>query len=51
MYAGHPLQSKVVDGLELRQEVGHVLEQAMKEASRDAITPKGFDWKLTASVD
>jgi uncharacterized protein (DUF1501 family) len=43
MYAGHPLQSKVADGLELRQEVGHVLEQEMKEASRDAITPKGFE--------
>src|ERR1700756_2915720 len=27
MYAGHPLQAKVIDGLELRQEVGHVLEQ------------------------
>jgi uncharacterized protein (DUF1501 family) len=43
MYAGLALQSKVVDGLELRQEVGHVLEQEMKEASRDAITPKGFE--------
>jgi uncharacterized protein (DUF1501 family) len=43
MYSGHPLQSKVVDGLELRQEVGRALEMQMKEASRDAISPKGFE--------
>jgi uncharacterized protein (DUF1501 family) len=43
MYAGHPLQSKVTDGLELRQEVGRALEMEMKEASRDAISPKGFE--------
>lgn len=43
MYAGQPLQSKVIDGLELRQEVGRALEMEMKEASRDAITPKGFE--------
>jgi uncharacterized protein (DUF1501 family) len=43
MYSGHPLQSKVVDGLELRREVGRALEMEMKEASRDAISPKGFE--------
>jgi len=43
MYSGHPLQSKVIDGLELRQEVGRALEMEMKEASRDAISPKGFE--------
>ncbi|HEY2401180.1 MAG TPA: DUF1501 domain-containing protein [Steroidobacteraceae bacterium] len=43
MYSGHPLQSKVADGLELRQEVGRALEMEMKEASRDAISPKGFE--------
>jgi uncharacterized protein (DUF1501 family) len=43
MYSGHPLQTKVVDGLELRQEVGRALEMQMKEASRDAINPKGFE--------
>jgi uncharacterized protein (DUF1501 family) len=43
MYSDHPLQSKVVDGLELRQEVGRALEMEMKEASRDAISPKGFE--------
>lgn len=43
MYAGHHLQSEVEDGLELRQQVGHVMEEEMKEASRDAITPKGFE--------
>jgi uncharacterized protein (DUF1501 family) len=43
MYAGHPLQPKIIDGLELRQEVGRALEMEMKEASRDAISPKGFE--------
>lgn len=43
MYAGHHLQPEVEDGLELRQEVGRVMAQEMKEASRDAITPKGFE--------
>jgi uncharacterized protein (DUF1501 family) len=43
MYAGHPLQSKVIDGLELRQEVGRALEMQMKEPSRDATSPKGFE--------
>src|SRR3981081_3086379 len=42
MYAGHHLQQEVQDGLELRQEVGHVMEEEMKEANKDAITPKGF---------
>jgi len=43
MYSGNPLQSKVVDGLELRQEVGRTLEMEMKDAGRDAISPKGFE--------
>jgi uncharacterized protein (DUF1501 family) len=43
MYAGHRLAPEVEDGLELRREVGRVMEQEMKEASRDAITPKGFE--------
>jgi uncharacterized protein (DUF1501 family) len=43
MYAGHPLQREVEDGLELRQEVSRVIEQEMKDANRDAITPKGFE--------
>jgi len=43
MYAGHHLQQEVADGLELRQEVGRVMEQEMKDANRDAITPKGFE--------
>jgi uncharacterized protein (DUF1501 family) len=43
MYAGHHLQSEVEDGLELRQQVSHVMEDEMKEANRDAITPKGFE--------
>ena len=43
MYAGHHLRREVEDGLELRQEVGHVMEEEMKEANKDAITPKGFE--------
>jgi uncharacterized protein (DUF1501 family) len=43
MYAGHHLQPEVRDGLELRQEVSMVMEQEMKEANRDSITPKGFE--------
>jgi uncharacterized protein (DUF1501 family) len=43
MYAGHHLQQEVADGLELRQEVGRVMEDEMKQANRDAITPKGFE--------
>src|ERR1700738_1869245 len=42
MYAGHHLQPEVRDGLELRQEVSMVMEQEMKDANREAITPKGF---------
>ncbi len=43
MYAGHPLQQEVQDGLELRQTVSQVMEDEMKQASRDALTPKGFE--------
>ncbi|HWG29313.1 MAG TPA: DUF1501 domain-containing protein [Steroidobacteraceae bacterium] len=43
MYTGHHLQPQVEDGLELRQEVSRAMEQEMKEASRDALTPKGFE--------
>lgn len=43
MYAGHHLEHEVEDGLELRKEVSRVMEQEMKEANRDAISPKGFE--------
>jgi uncharacterized protein (DUF1501 family) len=43
MYSGHHLQPQVQDGLKLRQQVGQMLEQEMKEASREAISPKGFE--------
>ncbi len=43
MYTGHHLQPEVRDGLELRQEVSMVIEQEMKAANRDSITPKGFE--------
>src|SRR5207253_5986830 len=37
MYAGHHLQPEVEDGLQLRREVGRLMEEEMKEASRDEI--------------
>jgi len=43
MYAGHHLQQEVADGLELRQQVSQVMADEMKQANRDAITPKGFE--------
>jgi len=43
MYSGHHLQAQVEDGLQLRQNVARMMEQEMQEASRDAITPKGFE--------
>jgi uncharacterized protein (DUF1501 family) len=43
MYAGHHLQQEVEDGLELRREVSQVMEDEMKQANKDAITPKGFE--------
>ncbi len=43
MYAGHPLEGSVREGLDLRQEVGREIEQEMKAASRDAISAKGFE--------
>jgi uncharacterized protein (DUF1501 family) len=43
MYAGHHLQQEVADGLELRQEVSQVMAEEMKQANKDAITPKGFE--------
>jgi uncharacterized protein (DUF1501 family) len=43
MYAGHHLQQEIADGLELRQEVSQVMADEMKQANKDAITPKGFE--------
>ena len=43
LYTGHPLQAAVRDGLELRQEVSRAIQQEMTSASRDAITPTGFE--------
>lgn len=46
MYVGHHLESAVKDGLELRQQVAQEMQEMadeMKAASRDAITPKGFE--------
>jgi len=43
MYAGHPLEDSVREGLDLRQEVGREVEQEMQAANRGAISPKGFE--------
>src|SRR6201996_1974463 len=43
MYAGHHLQQEIADGLELRQEVSQVMADEMRQANKDAITPKGFE--------
>ena len=43
MYAGHPLQAAVSNGLELRQEVAQQMADDMRAANRDAINTKGFE--------
>ncbi|HEY4214594.1 MAG TPA: DUF1501 domain-containing protein [Steroidobacteraceae bacterium] len=46
MYAGHPLESAVSSGLELRRDVAQTmqkLEQEMNDAGRNAISIKGFE--------
>jgi uncharacterized protein (DUF1501 family) len=43
MYAGHPLQPAVVNGLEMRQEVAQAMADEMTAANRNAITTKGFE--------
>src|SRR5580658_7131670 len=43
MYAGHPLQSAVSNGLELRQEVAQAMADEMTAANRNAINSKGFE--------
>jgi uncharacterized protein (DUF1501 family) len=42
MYAEHPLQAAVTDGLELRQEVALAMADETREANRGAINTKGF---------
>jgi uncharacterized protein (DUF1501 family) len=43
MYSGHHLQAPVEDGLQVRQDVDRMVQQELRDASRDAITPKGFE--------
>jgi uncharacterized protein (DUF1501 family) len=43
MYADHHLGAAVKDGLALRQEVAQSMEEEMREASRGAITARGFE--------
>jgi uncharacterized protein (DUF1501 family) len=43
MYDAHHLAAAVADGLELRQEVAHAMEDEMAAANRGAVTTKGFE--------
>jgi len=43
MYQGHPLEARVAEGLQLRKEVAKDFERDSAEASRNAISPKGFE--------
>jgi len=42
MYAGHPLEPMVRDGLSLRREISKELAEEMQTASRDAMPASGF---------
>jgi len=42
LYAGHPLQPQVNDGLGLRRELARQQEEEMQSASRGAIAPASF---------
>lgn len=43
MYQGHPLESQVAEGLQLRKDVAKNFERDQNEAGRNAISPKGFE--------
>jgi uncharacterized protein (DUF1501 family) len=43
MYADHPLETAVREGLDLRQQVAQTFAEEMSAANRNAITPKGFE--------
>lgn len=43
MYRGHALEAHVLEGLELRREVAREFQREMQEASRDAVSAKGFE--------
>jgi uncharacterized protein (DUF1501 family) len=43
MYVGHRLESAVVSGLELREEVAQAMADEMQSSGRNAINTKGFE--------
>ncbi len=47
MYAGTPLERGVSEGLDTQRQVAAEMAAEMQEASRNAITPKGFDLEAT----
>ena len=47
MYAGTPLERGVVEGLDTQKQVALEMAAEMQEASRNAISPKGFDLEAT----
>ena len=47
MYAGTTLERGVTEGLDTQKQVALEMAAEMQEASRDAITPKGFELEAT----
>ncbi len=47
MYAGTTLERGVTEGLDTQKQVAMEMAAEMQEASRNAITPKGFDLEAT----
>lgn len=43
MYRNHPLEDFVREGLDMRREMAREFDQEMKEASRNAVSAKGFE--------
>lgn len=43
MYRGHPLEASVLEGLQLRKDVARDFAREQNEASRDAISTRGFE--------
>lgn len=43
MYRGHPLEARVAEGLALRRDVARDYEREQGEASRNALSAKGFE--------
>ena len=47
LYTGHPLQSAVAAGLELRAQVASAMTEEMNAANRNAVSTRGFELEAT----